>query len=199
MAAAGKLTVLTIEDQQALRNMYRAILTSAGYEVLEADDGEAGWRLAKEGRPDLVLLDLRLPKLSGYEVLERIRADETTRDIPVVIFSAAGTPKDIQKGLELGADDYAVKGLYAPKQLLVKIRSALAARRTRQSTASYRLSVMEGRADAAKLEQDIGLTKLFRCSQCEDSLALELIPDHTRTPGHWFAAHFVCPKCGRSF
>lgn len=199
MDATGKLTVLTIEDQQALRSMYRAILTSAGYEVLEAEDGEAGWQLAREGRPDLVLLDLRLPKLSGYEVLERIRADETTRDIPVVIFSAAGTPKDIQKGLELGADDYAVKGLYAPKQLLVKIRSVLAARQTRQSAPSYRLSVTEGRGDAAKLEQDMGLTKLFRCPQCEDPLALELIPDPTRTPGHWFVAHFVSPKCGRSF
>ncbi len=199
MDAAGKLTVLVVEDNRDLRLMYRAILTNAGYEVLEADDGEVGWHLARERRPDLVLLDIRLPKLNGYEVLERIRAEETIRDVPVIVFSAAGSPQDIQKGLELGADDYAVKGLYAPKQLLTKIRSVLAARRTRQSTAPYRLAVMEGRADAAKLEQDIGLTKLFRCPQCEGPLALELIPDCTRTPGHWFASHFVCPKCGRAF
>lgn len=195
----GKSTVLIIEDEQTLRRMYRAVLANEGYEVLEADDGEAGWQLVREKRPGLVILDVRLPKLSGYEVLERIRTDESTREIAVIIFSSAGSPKDIEKGLELGADDYAVKGLYQPKQLLAKIRSALASRQLRQNVGSYKLSVMEGRADAAKLQQDIGLTKLFRCPQCEEPLALELIPDHTRPLGHWFAAHFMCPKCSRSF
>jgi DNA-binding response OmpR family regulator len=196
---AGRPTVLIIEDQRALRRLYQAVLASAGYEVLEADDGEEGWRLIEERRPELVLLDLFLPKLNGYELLERIRSDERVRETAIIVLSSAGSPQDIQRGLELGADDYTVKGVYQPKQILTKIRTALAARRVKQDTASYRLSVMEGRLDAAKLQHDIGLTKLFRCPECDEPLALELVPDPARPEGHWFAAHFVCAKCNRAF
>ncbi len=72
-------------------------------------------------------------------------------------------------------------------------------RESRQGIQPYRLSVVDGRADAARLQHDIGLTHLFRCPQCQEPLVLELIPDHTRPLGHWFAARFLCQKCGRFF
>ncbi len=65
-ASTGKTRVLIVEDQQTFRHMYRAVLANAGFEVVEADDEEAGWQLVREAHPALVLLDIRLPKLSGY-------------------------------------------------------------------------------------------------------------------------------------
>jgi DNA-binding response OmpR family regulator len=88
-------------------------------------DGEEGWETAKQKKPDLILLDLGLPKMDGFEVLRRIREDPETKKIPVIIFSVIGEQKDIQKALEMGANDYTVKGFYTPREILGKIKSVL--------------------------------------------------------------------------
>lgn len=82
----SKGTILLVEDQPGFRRIYHDVLANEGYEVLEAQDGEEGWNMAKERKPHLILLDLGLPKIDGYEVLKRIRADAGTRNIPVIIF-----------------------------------------------------------------------------------------------------------------
>ncbi|HDZ54646.1 MAG TPA: response regulator [Candidatus Nealsonbacteria bacterium] len=199
MNKKDKGTILIIEDEAGFRRIYRDVLENDGYEVLEAEDGESGWQLVKSKRPDLVLLDLILPKLHGFEVLKNIRADAAIKDIPVIIFSVLGGQKNIQKGLELGANDYTVKGFYSPREILSKIHALLTKVDITKNINSYKLEVKEGRADAAKLQQDIDFSKGFRCSHCKTKMALELIPDYTRTNGHWFVAHFVCPKCKRAF
>ena len=195
----SKGTILLIEDEESFRTIFGDVIKADGYEVLEAEDGEQGWEMVKEKQPDLVLLDLVLPKLHGLEVLKKIRSDETTKDIPVLILSVLGAQKDIQKGLELGANDYTVKGFYSPREVLSKIHSLLVKEDVRKNIQSYKVEIKEGRGDAAKLEQDIGLTKLFQCPHCDTAMKLELIPDYTRTDGHWFSAHFICDKCSRSF
>jgi len=121
MNKSKKGTILLVEDKAGFRRIYHDILVNDGYEALEAEDGEAGWELAKEKKPDLILLDLVLPKLNGFEVLKRIRAHKQTKEIPVIILSVLGEQKDIQKGLELGANDYTVKGLYSSREILRKI------------------------------------------------------------------------------
>jgi len=195
----NKGTILLIEDEASFRKIYGDVVRSDGYKVLEAEDGERGLELVKEHKPDLVLLDLVLPKLHGLEVLQKIRSNEITKEIPVLILSVLGSQKDIQKGLEFGANDYTVKGFYSPREILSKIRTLLSKADIRKNLQSYKLEVKEGRADSAKLQQDTGLTKLFNCSHCNKEMVLELIPDYTRINGHWFSAHFICPKCGRSF
>jgi len=195
-----KGTILLVEGRVGFRRIYHDILVNDGYEVLEAGDGEAGWELAKTKKPDLILLDLVLPKLHGFEVLKKIRADETTKEIPVIILSVLGEQKDIQKGLELGANDYTVKGFYSSREILRKIGALLARTDIKKHISSYRVSIKEGKIDAAKLQHDMGITKLFQCPHCTDSsVLLELIPDYTRAENHWFSAHFVCPKCKKSF
>ena len=196
---ANKGTILIIEDEPLFRRVYQDVLTNNSYKVLVAEDGESGWRLAKSEKPSLTLLDLNLPKLHGLEVLRNIRADVTTKDIPVIVLTVLGEQEDIRKGLDLGADDYLVKGFYSPREILTKISTLLAVADIKKSISSYKLSVKEGRADAAKLQQDIGLTKLFHCPHCKQEMSLELIPDYTRTDGHWFFSHFVCLNCKRSF
>ena len=195
----NKGTILLIEDEVSFRKIYKAVIENDGYEVLEAADGELGWSMVQEKKPDRVLLDLVLPKLHGLEVLKKIRSNKATQDIPVLIFSVMGEQEDIKKGLAAGANDYTVKGFYSPNEILSKIHALLTKSDIEKNIHSYRLEVKDGRGDAAKLQQDIGLTKLFQCPDCDSEMVLELTPDYTRTDGHWFSAHFICPKCDREF
>jgi DNA-binding response OmpR family regulator len=199
MATASKGKILIIEDDASFRRVYHDMLETAGYHVLVADNGEMGWDLAKSEKPNLVILDLVLPGLHGFEVLKNIRGDSETKDIPVLVTTALGEQADIRKGIELGANDYLVKGFFTPREILAKIRAVFTQADARKGVTSYKLQVKEGRADAARLQTDIGLTKLFSCPQCHEELLLDLIQDYTRTDSHWFLSHFVCPKCQRSF
>ncbi|MFA5375707.1 MAG: response regulator transcription factor [Dehalococcoidia bacterium] len=207
MAANGKGTrgkVVIVEDEAAFRNIFTDLLTSDGYNVLTAEDGESGWLLVRNEIPDVVLLDLALPRLHGFEVLKNIRADATTKDVPVIILTVVGEQENVKKGLKLGATDYLVKGFYSPREILMKINEILT--KDQQQTSeptknirTYKLSVKERKLDAARLEQELGLSVLFSCPVCSESVAQELIPDNKRTEGHWFSTHFICPNCKKAF
>jgi DNA-binding response OmpR family regulator len=121
-----KGTLLIVEDEVSFRTIYRDLFQGEGYGVLTAEDGETGWALTRKEKPDLVLLDLKLPKLDGYEVLRRIREDDDTKKIPVLIFSVMEDQQDVRKAMDLGADDYTVKGYYTSRQILQKIEELLA-------------------------------------------------------------------------
>ena len=101
--------ILVVEDEQILLRALNVELFSQGFEVLSAKDGETGLRLINEEKPGLVLLDLILPKMHGFEVLKAIKSNEDTKEIPVIILSNLGQDSDIKKGLELGAVGYFVK------------------------------------------------------------------------------------------
>lgn len=194
-----KAKILLIEDRENFRKVYHDIFTRDGYQVLGAKDGLEGLEMLKSERPDLVLLDLKIPKMSGFEVLEKMKEDPQTKNIPVIIFSVLGQELDVRKGLELGAVDYMIKGFYSPREIGSKIRSVLAQQAIQRAANKYNLSIIPTRKDAAKLAQDFGFTKMYRCVKCDENMVLEVIPDYAHTEGHWFNAHFVCPKCKRGF
>ncbi len=199
MGTAGKGKILIVEDDASFRRVYQDMCKMEGYYVAVADDGEMGWQMVKSEKPDLVLLDLVMPKMHGFEVLKNIRGDSKTKDIPVLIMTALGEQEDIHKGLELGANDYLIKGFFTPREVLRKVHAILSQADIKKGIKSYKLAVKEGRADVAQLEADTGLTKLLLCPQCKEEVLLELIPDYSRTDSHWFLSHFMCPKCKRSF
>jgi CheY-like chemotaxis protein len=118
-------TILLVEDEPVFRLIYRGVLTNAGYRVIEAADGETGWNMAVNEQPDLVLLDLILPKLSGHQVLQAIRSEPKTRHIPVVVFSVMGQEKDVAKSVELGASEHRLKGMDSPQKILSLIQTIL--------------------------------------------------------------------------
>jgi len=118
---ADKKKVLIIEDEKFLLEMYQMRLISADYEVLTAQDGKTGLHLAVEEKPDLIVLDIVMPEISGFEVLRMLKKDPDTKDIPVLVFSNLGQQEEIEKGLKLGADDYIVKTEVTPTQLIEKI------------------------------------------------------------------------------
>ena len=117
--------ILFIEDESALQKTFGDILKNKGYEVIKALDGESGLRSAKKERPDLILLDLILPKMDGFEVLKGLKASEETKNIPVIILTNLEETEDIQKALELGATTYLVKSSYTLEEVVKKIEKAL--------------------------------------------------------------------------
>jgi DNA-binding response OmpR family regulator len=114
-------TLLFIEDDEAIRTALRLVLEDEGYEVAEAGDGETGIKMFGQMDPDLVLLDLRLPDISGFEVCRAIRRSSIT---PVIMVTAQTDTSDLVNGFDAGADDYVTKPV-VPKELAARIRAAL--------------------------------------------------------------------------
>ena len=113
--------VLLIEDDEFAAEMYRLRLAADGYTVVVGQDGEEGLRMATDEHPDFIYLDLRLPGLDGFEVLERLRSDPGTKHIPVIILSNYGEPELRERGLKLGALEFLVKADTTPAQLSTRV------------------------------------------------------------------------------
>jgi two-component system phosphate regulon response regulator PhoB len=120
----SKGTVLVIDDEKDLIELVRYNLRSEGFEVLAARDGESGVREALDRRPDLVLIDLMLPGIDGLEVCQRLRSDERTCRIPLIMLTAKSSEADRVVGLELGADDYVTKP-FSPRELAARVKAVL--------------------------------------------------------------------------
>ena len=121
----NNLKILIIEDDSFLLQMYATKLEMEGFKILDAIDGEKGLRVAKKELPNLVLLDLLLPKKDGVKVLEELKKDPETRNIPVIVLTNLGQKKKIDKCFELGAVDYLIKAHYVPSEVITKIKRTL--------------------------------------------------------------------------
>jgi DNA-binding response OmpR family regulator len=117
-----KRKILIVEDDRFLRELMVRKLKMENFEVVEAEDGAEGLKKIKEEKPDLVLLDLILPEMDGFEVLEQKRKDEEIKDIPVIILSNLGQKEEIDRGLQLGAKDYLVKAHFSPSEIIEKVK-----------------------------------------------------------------------------
>lgn len=127
MAVTQKLKILIVEDDTFLAGIYANKFEREGFKVFLATDGEAGLKTAKKEMPDIMLLDILLPKLDGFEVLEKIKGDAVTRVIPVILLTNLGQKEDVDKGLKLGAADYLIKAHFMPAETVEKVKKVLAA------------------------------------------------------------------------
>jgi two-component system alkaline phosphatase synthesis response regulator PhoP len=116
--------ILIAEDERDIRDLIAFTLRYGGYEVLTANNGEEAVQMTQKELPDLVLTDVRMPKMTGYEACRLIKADPTTQHIPVVFLSAKGQEAEVQTGLASGADEYLLKP-FAPDQLTRKVAEIL--------------------------------------------------------------------------
>ena len=116
--------LLVVDDQEDLRGVLRDLLTGSGYTVIEAADGEAGVAKAKSDRPDLILMDIQMPVIDGYEATRRIKVDPDLEPIPIVAVSSFAMKGDEEKARAAGCDQYVTKP-YSPMQLLRLIRGLL--------------------------------------------------------------------------
>ncbi len=117
--------ILFIEAESALQKTFGDVLKQEGYKRASALDGEEGLRLVKSEKPDLVLLDLILPKLNGFDVLKSLKEYPETKDIPIIVLTNLEGTGDVEKALELGATTYLVKANYTLEEVLQKIKKAL--------------------------------------------------------------------------
>jgi len=118
-------TILIVEDDKFLRELIVRKLVQEDFKVSEAVDGEEGIKKIKEEKPDLVLLDLILPGIDGFEVLAKMKEASSLSSIPVIILSNLGQKDDVEKGLKMGAIDYLIKAHFTPGEIIEKVKAAL--------------------------------------------------------------------------
>jgi DNA-binding response OmpR family regulator len=119
--------VLVADDDEDILELVAFRLERSGYEVVRAHDGEEALRLAHERKPDLAVFDVMMPKLDGYELTRRLRADELTSEIPIILLTARAQDADVQTGFEAGADDY-IRKPFSPQELRARVQAILGRR-----------------------------------------------------------------------
>jgi DNA-binding response OmpR family regulator len=204
MEDARKFKILIIEDDPMIQKVYHDKLAIEGYDVDVASNGEEGINMALDGKPDLVLLDLVLPKINGFVVLSELRKNPKTQRTPIIILSNRGGEDEIEKGLKLGADDYIVKVFATPIHVIERIQKHLSRGRARAYSAAslgrYRIAIQPSKYDAQHLAHDFGFNDLYSCNQCGTQVFLEINHDHTFSgSGNRFFAQFTCPRCSKIY
>lgn len=117
--------ILLIEDEEIMIDLLQRKLTKEGYNVSIARDGEEGLKLMKEIKPDLILLDIIMPKMGGFEVMTEMAKDKELKKIPIIVISNSGQPVELDRAQELGAKDWLIKTEFDPEEVMNKIKKIL--------------------------------------------------------------------------
>lgn len=129
MSENGKKTILLVEDNEDNLVVYRTILEHVGYNVIEARDGEEGVSRAQQHLPDLILMDISIPKLDGWEATQRLKGIEETRGIPIIALTAHALEEDRQKAVQVGCDGYLAKPV-EPRRVVQEVERFVGPART---------------------------------------------------------------------
>jgi DNA-binding response OmpR family regulator len=119
--------ILAADDDEDILELVTFRLERSGYTVVQARDGEEAFQLAKDTKPDLAVLDVMMPKMDGFELTRRLRAEETTSRIPIILLTARAQDADLQQGFDAGADDY-IRKPFSPQELRARVQSILGRR-----------------------------------------------------------------------
>ena len=117
--------IILIEDEELMNNLLKKKLEKEGYEIIVARNGEEGIEKIREIIPDLILLDIIMPRMGGFEVMEEVRKDKRLRLIPIIIISNSGQPVEIDRAKRLGARDWLVKTEFDPKEVITKVKQQI--------------------------------------------------------------------------
>jgi DNA-binding response OmpR family regulator len=120
-----KIKILLVEDDSFLLGMYATKFELDGFKVIMAEDGEKAIRVALKELPDIILLDILLPGISGFEVLKRLKADPAAAKIPIILLTNLSQRDEIEKGIKMGAEDYLIKAHFMPSEVVEKIKKVL--------------------------------------------------------------------------
>jgi len=118
-------TILLVEDDPFLIDIYKSKLKEVGFEIETAEDGEKALRKTKEKKPDLMLLDIVLPNIDGWEILKKIRSDPGLKDLKVIVLSNLGQKEEVEKGMALGATKYLIKAHFTPSEVVEEVKKLL--------------------------------------------------------------------------
>lgn len=120
----GKV-ILVVDDDLTLREMYEERLKAEGFDIIQASNGEEAIQMAKQNMPNVIMLDIMMPKLNGFDVLKTLKADPQTQNIPVIVLTALIQDVDKLQGKKLGAADYVVKSETMPGEVIAKVKAAM--------------------------------------------------------------------------
>lgn len=118
-------TIMIVEDDAFVMDIYRTKLTQEGFDVTEAVNGLEAIKKLKDGKPDLILLDIVMPYMDGLDVLKKIKESKELKDIPVILLTNLSQKEEVNQGLSLGAKDYLIKSHFTPSEVLAKIKSLI--------------------------------------------------------------------------
>jgi DNA-binding response OmpR family regulator len=186
MSHGEKIRILIVDDDEPTRSMYAEVFKQSGFEVMEAKDGLEGLDIATKENPDVIFSGIIMPRMDGFTMMEALKKNVSTSNIPVVISSHLGREEDRAKATELGAKDFIVRDFMPPNQVMERINTLFKRK--------YRLQFDPYALDAQEMARDMGLTKSFQCMECDERMMIVVgIEDAEKKK---FNARFVCPKCG---
>lgn len=178
---ANRELVLVADDLEFNRILLRGVLEQDGYAVIEAENGVVASRLAKEAHPGLILLDVNMPGIDGYETCSVLRSGSETRNIPVIFLTARNATEDVVRGFRAGAVDYVSKP-FQPEELLARVRTHIELRRAREEIQELR-SLVPVCAWCRKIRSDDG--------------DWETMEQYIQERGGSKVSHGICPDCAR--
>jgi CheY-like chemotaxis protein len=186
-------TILFVDDSRLVQEIYRQKLMQERFRVLIAGGGLEALRILSRETPDLILLDLLMPDVDGYKILEVVKREPRLKEVPVIVFTGKSQSTELQKAIGLGAHSYIVKSTTPPNEVVHQIRQVL--RETCEERQTYRLRVDPYLLDAPRLAEAYGLRKLS-CADCDASLVLLL---GNPEDGGWPSGRLVCSRCDKVF
>lgn len=183
VSTTDKGKVLIIEDTAGYRRVYHDTLSSDGYKVISADNGKLGLQLAQTEKPDLILLDLVLPGMHGFDVLSEIRKDENIKQVPVVILSVLSEGEKVRTAMKLGANDYAVKGKIRPVEVLEKVKLLIAEAKLKEKWMEASTVSNDAASSASYYESN----RIMTCPVCRGEMVMNT--------NDGFGPVVICPRC----
>jgi CheY-like chemotaxis protein len=185
-----RIKVLLIDDDDSKREMYAEIFSDAGFDVMEARDGVDGLDIATKEIPNVIFTGIIMPRMDGFTLMEALRKNVSTANIPVIIHSHMGREEDQQRANMLGAKDFVVRGMTSPVKVVEKIKNLVV-----NKGVTYTLEINPNSAEMRRLAKDFNLNAAFQCLDCKKSqlvMEIRLLDPQENT----FQARFLCPHCG---
>ena len=183
--------ILLAEDDKLMVRLYEVRLAAEGFNVEVAVNGEECLEKAFHSPPHIILLDLMLPLMDGFTVLEKLKADERTEQIPVIVFSNRSNPEDVSRATNLGAVDFLVKVTTTPEEVTRRIHKAVESEKSGPKMPKhYRLVIDWNALDARELAEDLGIPVEYKDGKCTTDVILDAIPEYSHEEP-WIMGYFI--------
>lgn len=185
--------ILAVDDESTNRYLLEYVLSENGYEVAFAVDGVEGLAKSREIHPDLILLDIRMPKMNGYEVCTQLQKDDSTRDIPIIFITSVTNSDDIVKGLNAGAVDY-IRKPFVPKELLARVEIHLELK-TLLDNQKRLINKLKQQVEENKRLRSL-VPICFHCKKVRDDKGFwENVDSYISVHSNIDFSHGICPEC----
>ncbi len=182
---AKELRILLIDDDELSRDIYAEVFVNSGFKVLKAKDGVEGLDIATKEKPDVIFTGIIMPRMDGFSLMQELKKNVSTANIPVAIFSHFGRKEDQERAKELGAKDFIIRTDTPPIRAVERIKNIFFKK-------EYYIKFDINSMESHRLMQDLKLKNNLQCSECKKSVVLKLLVDSNNN----LTVKFICQDCG---